>query len=64
MRALVKNAPSPYKEFYQLPLAAGIIGVFGCKDGHAELTGIKFIPVQAQPKITVPAIKVVKESEK
>lgn len=63
MRPLV-NAVSPYKEFYQLALAPGIIGVFGCKDGRAELTSIKFMPIQAQPKITVPVIKAIKEGSK
>lgn len=63
MRALVKEA-TPYKEFYHLPLADGVIGVFGCKDGRASLQSIKFAPIQTQPKITVPVIKAIKEREK
>ena len=62
MRPLVREA-SPYKEFYNLTLAPGIIGVFGCKDGHAELTGIKIVSVPGQQKITVPTINI-KEREK
>lgn len=57
MRAIVKVASPYYEEMYQLNLGHGVIGVFGTKDGKAELHSVK---IQGEQKITVPTIKEVR----